>query len=267
MADDFDPDVATGTMPTAALLIIGNEILSGRTRDANVSFLAEALGAAGIRVREARIVADDTAAIVDAVNALRFNHTYVFSSGGIGPTHDDITAAAMALAFARPLVRHAEAEARLRCHYRPEEINPARLRMADMPEGAVLLDNPVSMAPGFRIGNVHVLPGVPRILQAMVQELLPGLQGGPPLCSRTVSCLLPEGNIAADLARIQAAFPHLTLGSYPYMRHGQIGTSLVVRGVDGESLNAALAALATLVRDHGGEPSLVPAYSEEGGKR
>ena len=154
-------------MVTAALLIIGNEILSGRTQDANLAFLAQELNEAGIQVREVRVVPDEETEIVAAVNALRAKFDHLFTTGGIGPTHDDITSACVAKAVGRPLIRHPEAERRLLAYYPPEKVNPARMKMADTPEGAELIDNPVSVAPGFTIENVHVLPGVPSILQAM----------------------------------------------------------------------------------------------------
>jgi molybdenum cofactor synthesis domain-containing protein len=163
---------------TACLIIIGNEILSGRTVDANLPHIAKVLGQVGIRLAEARVVADDEAAIVDAVNTCRARHTYVFTTGGIGPTHDDITAACIAKAFGRPFGRNAEAERRLLAFYPPERVNEARMSMADMPEGVELIDNPVSVAPGFRIENVFVLAGVPKIMQAMLDLVLPKLEGG-----------------------------------------------------------------------------------------
>ena len=163
---------------TACLIIIGNEILSGRTIDANLPHIAKVLGQVGIRLAEARVVADDEAAIVDAVNTCRARHTYVFTTGGIGPTHDDITAACIAKAFGRPFGRNPEAERRLLAFYPPERVNEARMSMADMPEGVELIDNPVSVAPGFRIENVYVLAGVPKIMQAMLDLVLPKLEGG-----------------------------------------------------------------------------------------
>lgn len=228
---------------TAAVIIIGNEILSGRTQDANLAWLATRLGAAGIQVREARVVPDDEAEIVAAVNAVRARYDHVFTTGGIGPTHDDITAACIAKAFGLPFGRNAEAERRLIAYYPPERLNEARLRMADMPQGAELIDNPVSAAPGFRIGNVHVLPGVPRIMQAMVDGLLPKLKGGPPVLSRTIVAFYPEGEIARPLADIQARHDAVEIGSYPFMRFGQFGTSLVFRGTDRARVDAAVADL------------------------
>src|SRR5918996_1957176 len=172
---------------TACLIIIGNEILSGRTVDANLPYIANALGSIGVRLAEARIVPDIEAEIAGAVNTCRRKHTYVFTTGGIGPTHDDITAQSVARAFGRPFGRNTEAERRLLDYYPPERVNEERMSMADMPDGVDLIDNPVSVAPGFRIGNVYVLPGVPKIMQAMVLELLPTLQGGEKLRSRTIT--------------------------------------------------------------------------------
>ncbi|MGH6914997.1 MAG: competence/damage-inducible protein A, partial [Geminicoccales bacterium] len=172
---------------TACLIIIGNEILSGRTVDANLPYVATALGSIGIRLAEARVVPDIEAEIADAVNACRGKHTYVFTTGGIGPTHDDITAASIAKAFGLPFGRNAEAERRLLAYYPPERVNPARMKMADAPEGAELIDNPVSVAPGFRVENVYVLPGVPKIMQAMLDSLLPKLEGGARVLSRAIT--------------------------------------------------------------------------------
>jgi molybdenum cofactor synthesis domain-containing protein len=172
---------------TACLIIIGNEILSGRTVDANLPHVAKVLGQIGIRLAEARVVADDEAAIVDAVNACRARHTYVFTTGGIGPTHDDITAACIAKAFGRRLGRNPEDERRLLAFYPPERVNEARMSMADMPDGAELIDNPVSVAPGFRIENVFVLAGVPKIMQAMLDLVLPKLEGGVKIHARAAT--------------------------------------------------------------------------------
>ncbi len=237
---------ADRTTKTAALLIIGNEILSGRTQDANLAFIARELGEIGIRMAEVRIVPDIEAAIVDAVNALRARYSYVFTTGGIGPTHDDITSASIAKAFGRPFGRNPEAERRLRAFYPdPAMLNEARLSMADMPDGVELIDNPVSAAPGFRIDNVYVLAGVPKIMQAMVDVLKPGLQGGAPLASRTVVVLAGEGDIAAALGAIQNDYPGIDIGSYPFLRRGSFGTSVVFRGTDLAALEAAVARLET----------------------
>ena len=228
---------------TAALVIIGNEILSGRTQDANLAFLAQALNEIGIQIREVRVVPDAEADIVDAVNACRAKHDHVFTTGGIGPTHDDITSSCVAKAFGVPFGRNAEAERRLLAYYPPEKINPMRMKMADTPEGAELIDNPVSVAPGFTIGNVHVLPGVPSILQAMFQGLKGRLQGGAVVRSRTITLVCPEGDIAEALARIQTDWPVVEIGSYPFMRQGSFGTSLVLRGTDEDAIFQAAEAI------------------------
>ena len=231
---------------TACLVIIGNEILSGRTQDANLAFLARELGALGIRIREARVVPDEEDAIVEAVNAARTRHTYVFTTGGIGPTHDDITAACIAKAFGVPFTRHPEALRRLLAYYPPEKVNEARLRMADMPEGAELIDNPVSVAPGFRIGNVHVLPGVPSIMRAMFEGLRSSLRGGAPFTSRTITVYAPEGEIAGPLAEVQARHLDVEIGSYPFMRQDRFGASIVFRSADRGRIDAAAEELVAL---------------------
>jgi molybdenum cofactor synthesis domain-containing protein len=232
---------------TACLIVIGNEILSGRTVDANLSYIAARLGEIGIRMAEARVVPDDEAAIVEAVNACRTRHTYLFTTGGIGPTHDDITAQSIAKAVGRRFERNREAERRLLAYYPPERVNEARMSMADMPEGAVLIDNPISVAPGFRIENVHVLPGVPKIMQAMLDGLLPTLKGGARVLSRAITVLAPEGDVAAaGLGDIQARFPALEIGSYPFWRPEGPGTTIVFRGTDQAQIDAAAVALLEL---------------------
>ncbi len=234
--------------PTAAILIVGDEILSGRTRDANMHHLAGELTKAGIDLREARIVRDDPAAIVAAVNALRAAHDHVFTSGGIGPTHDDITADAVAAAFGLPLAIRADARDLLAAHYARQNLpfNAARQRMARIPEGAVLIENPVSVAPGFSLGNVHVMAGVPNIFQAMVASLLPRLGGGAPLMTRTWRVMIGEGNIAEGFGRLAADFPDLSMGSYPFIVNGVYGTNLVMRGTDPARLEAAFTRLSAL---------------------
>jgi molybdenum cofactor synthesis domain-containing protein len=239
---------------TAAVLIIGNEILSGRTHDANLPYLARALNAVGIRVMEARVIPDDEESIVAAVNACRAEHDHVFTTGGIGPTHDDITSAAVARAFGVPLMRHPVAVDLLTRHYAAADLNEARLKMAEVPEGAVLIENPVSAAPGFRVGNVWVLPGVPRILQAMVDGLTAGLRGGDPMLSRTVSAFTTESGIAAALADVQRQHVETEIGSYPFVRSGRFGVSLVVRSTDRVALEAATDAVAAMLRTSGIEP-------------
>jgi molybdenum cofactor synthesis domain-containing protein len=234
--------------PTAAMLVIGDEILSGRTRDSNLHHLAGALSRAGIDLREARLVADDAAAIAAAVNALRAAHDHVFTSGGIGPTHDDITADAIAGAFGVAIGIREDARAILAARYAAmgTDFTPARQRMARIPDGAVLIENPVSGAPGFSIGNVHVMAGVPQVFEAMLAGLLPRLTGGQPLLSQALRVDRPEGEIAEPLGALAARYPQLSIGSYPFIRNGIHGAQLVVRGADGGAVDAAMAELAAL---------------------
>jgi molybdenum cofactor synthesis domain-containing protein len=239
---------------TACVLIIGNEILSGRTQDANLAFLAQGLNEVGVRLREARVIADDPQAIVDTVNEVRRRYDYVFTTGGIGPTHDDITSACVAQAFGVPLILHPEAKRILEMHYPPGGLNEARLRMAQVPEGATLLLNPISRAPGFRVDNVFVLPGVPQIMQAIFNELKHHLRGGAKVLSRSVSCTLGEGTIARDLGALQERYPDLEIGSYPYFRRSDFGVTLVVRGTERTRVAAAIEELKGLIRKLGGDP-------------
>jgi molybdenum cofactor synthesis domain-containing protein len=241
---------------TAAVVIIGDEILSGRIRDANLAYLARRLGEHGIAIREARVVRDEEAAVVGAVNALRAAHDYVFTSGGIGPTHDDITSGCVAKAFGLTLERNAEAVRRLAAHYEPGQLNESRLRMAEIPAGACLIDNPVSAAPGFCVGNVYVLAGIPAVLQAMVDGVVEGLAGGPPMLSRTVVCRLGEGDMAADLGVIQQRHPAVAIGSYPRFHKGQVGISLVVRGTDLAQIETAAAEIMEAAHRLGGAPQI-----------
>jgi molybdenum cofactor synthesis domain-containing protein len=236
------------TNPTAAMLVIGDEILSGRTRDSNLHHLAGELARHGIRLAEARVVADDHAAIVAALNALRGAWDHVFTSGGIGPTHDDITADAVAAAFGVGISHRADAMALLAAHYARSglEFNAARQRMARIPDGARLIDNPVSVAPGFTLDNVHVMAGVPNIFQAMVAGVLPTLTGGAPLLSQSLRLMRGEGEIAEGFGRLAADFPDLTMGSYPFQVNGAFGTNLVIRGTDPARIDAAMTRLATM---------------------
>lgn len=234
--------------PTAAILIIGDEILSGRTRDANMHYLAGELNRIGITLKEARFVSDDRASIVTAVNALRQTHTHLFTSGGIGPTHDDITADAIAAAFGTAIGIRDDAYAILAAHYERNgmEFNDARQRMARIPEGATLIDNPISIAPGFSLENTHVMAGVPNIFQAMVASLLPHLTGGSPLLSQTLRIERGEGVIAGPLGELALEFADLSLGSYPYIVNGAYGSNIVIRGHDAARIDAAMAKLSAL---------------------
>jgi molybdenum cofactor synthesis domain-containing protein len=235
--------------PTAAMLVIGDEILSGRTRDANMPYLASELTRAGIDLREVRVISDDADAIVAAVRALSTAHDVVFTSGGIGPTHDDITAENVARAFGRAISVRKDARAVLAAHYaaRDMELNEARLRMARIPEGATLIDNPVSAAPGFTIENVHVMAGVPQIFQAMVASVLPTITGGAPLLSQSLDVDRGEGDIAGPLTDLAARYPDLSFGSYPFIRNGAYGVNVVVRGQDGARVDAAMADLSQML--------------------
>lgn len=247
-------DAARPRTVTAAVLIIGNEILSGRTKDANLPWLAERLNAAGVRVMEARVVPDSPEAIIAAVNETRSRFTYVFTTGGIGPTHDDITSECVARAFGAKLVLNEKARARLERHYPPGGLNEARLRMAHVPEGAALIDNPVSAAPGFQIGNVFVLAGVPTIMQVMFEGLRHRLTGGRPMLSRTIAALLGEGVVAKDLGALQARFEDLEIGSYPFVRQNRFGASFVIRGTDAGRISACAEELEAIIRRLGAEP-------------
>jgi molybdenum cofactor synthesis domain-containing protein len=234
--------------PTAAMLVIGDEILSGRTRDSNMHHLAQQLTAHGIDLCEARVVADTHQGIVAAVQALSASYDHVFTSGGIGPTHDDITAEAVAAAFDTPISIRADARALLQAHYdrSGQELNEARLRMARIPDGAALIDNPVSTAPGFTLRNVHVMAGVPSVFEAMVASVLPTLTGGAPLLSQTIRIDRGEGEIAGPLTRLAEAHPDVSIGSYPFIRNGVYGSNIVVRGTDGPQIDAVITELSRL---------------------
>lgn len=233
------------TNPTAAMLVIGDEILSGRTRDANMFYLAGELTNHGIDLKEVRVVSDDAQAIVTAVTALSGNYDHVFTSGGIGPTHDDITADCIARAFDAHLDVRDDARAILAAHYLEtgKELNAARLRMARIPEGAILIENPVSAAPGFTIRNVHVMAGVPTVFQAMVASVLPSIAGGAPLLSQTLRVDRGEGDIAEILSQVADDFPDVSIGCYPFQQNGAFGANVVLRGTDGAQIEAALNAL------------------------
>lgn len=235
--------------PTAAMLVIGDEILSGRTRDSNLHHLAGELTRRGILLKEARVVADDAAAIGAAVTALSAAYDHVFTSGGIGPTHDDITADAIAAAFGVNIGVRDDARAILAAHYATTgaELNEARLRMARIPDGATLIDNPVSRAPGFSLGNVHVMAGVPAVFEAMLVSVLATISGGDPMLSQSLRVLRGEGEIATPFAALAAEFPDLSFGSYPFQQNGAYGTNLVVRGTDPARLDAAMARLGRMV--------------------
>jgi molybdenum cofactor synthesis domain-containing protein len=246
-----DPD----RVYTACVLVIGNEILSGRTKDANLAWLAVRLNGTGIRLREARVVADVEEEIVRAVNEVRARYDYVFTTGGIGPTHDDITADCIAKAFGAEIREDPEAIRRLLRNYaNPADLNAARRRMARIPVGAKLIDNPVSHAPGFQIGNVYVMAGVPRIMQAMFDGIRHSLTGGKPVLSRAIAADIPEGAMAEKLGALQARYADLDIGSYPYFRQGKVGAAIVLRGVDKTRVDAAAEELKLIMTELGGTP-------------
>ena len=227
--------------PTAAMLVIGDEILSGRTRDANMHYLAGELTKAGIDLKEVRIVSDTAADIIAATRSLATRYDHLFTSGGIGPTHDDITADCIAEAFDAAIDVRADAKALLTAHYQRQglELNAARLRMARIPDGAKLIDNPVSVAPGFSLGNTHVMAGVPAVFKAMVASVLPQLTGGAPLQSDTLRLERGEGDVAQPLGAVAKLYPELSIGSYPFQKDGIYGTNIVLRGTDPNQLEAA----------------------------
>jgi molybdenum cofactor synthesis domain-containing protein len=239
---------------TACLLIIGNEILSGRTKDANLNFLAIELNKLGVQLRECRVIPDVEQTVVDTLNEVRKKFDYVFTTGGIGPTHDDITADCIAKAFGVGISEHPEAVARMTRHYGdPALFTPARRRMARIPHGGVLVDNPVSIAPGFQMENVFTFAGIPKIMQAMFESMKHRLVGGAPVISRTVRTNLPEGIIAEPLGALQKRFDDLDIGSYPGFRNGKVSVSLVLRGTDDARLAAASAELIDTLKKMNGE--------------
>ena len=237
--------------PTAGFLVIGDEILSGRTKDKNIGTIAEQLTFAGIDLKEVRVVCDDEAAIINAVNDLRARYTYVFTSGGIGPTHDDITADSVAAAFGVGITEREDALALLREIISEDRLNAARRRMARIPDGADLITNPISKAPGFRLGNVHVLAGVPSIFQAMLDAVLPTLETGEPILSQTVDAGtrgIKEGDIAEDLGRIQNHYSNVSIGSYPgYNADGGFKLNVVVRSRDPSTLKQVVSEIETAI--------------------
>jgi molybdenum cofactor synthesis domain-containing protein len=248
--------------PTAAILVIGDEILSGRTQDTNTNYIAKLLVTLGIDVREARVVGDVEDEIVAALNALRARYSYVFTTGGIGPTHDDITADAVAKAFGVGIDYHPEALAMLAARYKPGEFNDMRKRMARIPVGAELVRNTASIAPGIHIGNVYVMAGVPMIMRAMMEDIAPRLARGAVVHSATVGGRIGEGRIAEGLAKIASDFPELSIGSYPYYREDGFGVQLVARGRDQAQIEEAACAIENLLRGQGCEPERIAASTD-----
>ena len=241
---------------TAALVVIGDEILSGRTQDLNVAQVARWLNEQGIRLAEVRIVPDDIARIAETVNALRSTHDYLFTTGGIGPTHDDITVDAMAAAFGVPTIIHPDARRILEDYYRdrPGGLTEARLRMARVPEGAELIPNPHSGAPGVKMGNVYILAGVPNIAASMLEALTGKLQGGRPVVSVTVGARAAESDVADLLRETEDSNPGVAIGSYPFFRDGRYGANFVIRSEDGELARRTGDELSSRLREAGYEP-------------
>ncbi len=243
-----------GRVVTAAVVIIGNEILSGRTQDTNLRDIALGLGRRGIRIAEARIIPDVEETIAAVVNELRVKYDYVLTTGGIGPTHDDVTAQSIARAFGVELVEHPEIAALLRRREAPPEVMKARMRMALVPKGAKLIENSTGGPPGFYIGNVYVLAGIPVVMRAMLETLERSLEGGAVLQSRSVTVCLGESAIAEPLANLQRAHPDVEIGSYPFTRENGYGTTLVVRATDSAVLDAVVEELKALIVAAGAEP-------------
>lgn len=243
---------------SACIIVIGNEILSGQTADVNINFLSRRLQALGIQVREARIVLDIETDIVEAINACRQKYAYVITTGGIGPTHDDITAAAVARAFDLPVVCNREAAERLFARYPDHTAANARMKMSEMPLGASLIDNPLTAAPGFRVENVYVLAGIPTIMQAMFESLVPMLVPGPKQEVRVVVDQVLEGLIAYDLESIQKKYRNIEIGSYPsWHKAGDNGIRIVIKGYNQSQVEEACAHVVTMFRTHGGQPQVM----------
>lgn len=238
----------------ASVLIIGNEILSGRTQDVNLNHLATTLGAWGIRIAQARVIPDIEDVIVNAVNEARVQFDYVFTTGGIGPTHDDITAACIAKAFNVTLVQHPDIAKRIRQRPAPDDVMANRLLMARVPQGAGLIDNPTGGPQGFYKDNVYVMAGIPMVMQAMLSALEGKLKSGPIVQSRSIKAFLGESQIATELGQIQNQHVDLDIGSYPFYRQDRYGTTLVIRGIDSAEIDQAAGKIMLAVRAAGEEP-------------
>ncbi len=250
--------------PTAAIIIIGNEILSGRTQDTNIAYIGKKLAAIGVDLLEVRVIPDEEDRIINTVNDVRCSYTYVLTTGGIGATHDDITAASIAKAFDRPFVENQEALKILEEHYNDTlwhhgsqvSFNESRRRMAMMPKGVTLIENPVSKAPAFQIENVFVLAGMPSVMQGMLEYVLPRLETGKPFYYNTVTSNVLEGTIAEKLTEIQNQYPEVSIGSYPFYKVPDIGTSLVIRGQDKDIIIQATEDIIAMVKSFGGIPTI-----------
>lgn len=241
----------------AALIIIGNEILSGRTADKNINWIAQKLTAHGVKLHEVRVIPDVEARIVEAVQALRSQVDYIFTTGGIGPTHDDITSECIAKACGVALEQNGDAYEILEGHYGPQHLTPARLKMAMIPVGAELIPNPVSSAPGFVIDNIFVMAGVPQIMQAMLDHVLVTLKGGHVVLSRTLTCALPESVLAEELTAIQQQWRDVEIGSYPSFSRNDFGVSIVLRSEDEGILDRAAKDVEELIVEKGGKPRVM----------
>lgn len=241
------------TSPTAAIILIGNELLSGRTADANMNFLARRLNDIGIKLQEVRVIRDDVETIVKTVNTVRKNYDYIFTTGGIGPTHDDMTTTAIAQAFGVELDRSERIVHAFQQALPPEKLTEATYKMADYPVGAEIIPTPVTPAPGFRLGNVFVMAGIPTICQAMFEAALPLLEQGEQVYSKSVDVLMGESLVSKDLAEVQDHYPELEIGSYPFRAGDRYGTSLVVRGTNQSQVNEALAAVEQFLDSLGAE--------------
>ncbi len=250
----------SGKEYNAAIIVIGNEILSGRIQEANIQWIAEKLVVLGIKLAEVRIVPDIEDVISNTVNELRKKVDYVFTTGGIGPTHDDVTTSSIAKAFGVDLYLDEEAKKLLTDSY-GEELTEAKLKMAYVPKGCSLIDNPVSGAPGFVMDNVYVMAGVPRIMQAMFDNITTKLKGGARVLSNTIGCALQESVIAKDLGKLNDEFDDVEVGSYPHYRGGVLGVSLVLRSTNNENLNKATVKLVDIIKNLGDEPRAIGVQS------
>ncbi len=254
MAADMNTSPSPNRIYTAALIVIGDEILSGRTQDKNIAQISTWLNVQGIRLAEVRVVADVLESIVEAVNILRARNDYLFTTGGIGPTHDDITVDAVAAALGVDVVHHPKAVAVLEKYYAHKGgVNEGRLRMARVPNGADLIENRMSGAPGIQIENIYVMAGVPHITAGMLDALTGQLEGGAPLLSATVGCWIPESEVAALLRKTEKAFETCQIGSYPFFREGTVGANFVVRSTSQDDMETCMAALIQGLNDDGYE--------------
>ena len=238
---------------SAGVIIIGNEILSGRTQDSNLSFIGKRLESLGIYLVEACVIPDNKKTIIDTVNKYRANYDYVFTTGGIGPTHDDITALSLANAFGIKLEQNTDAVTRLKNYYEPGRINDARLKMAQIPQGAKLIDNPISGAPGFQLDNVFVLAGVPTIMEAMFDGIIDRLIGGDPILTASIATNIGESMLAQGLGELQDKFPAISIGSYPYFKRGKLGVNIVMRSTNSNKLEQLFEQIKELILNLNGK--------------